>query len=177
MIGISIRLALALGLHLRNEDPTADDSIKEYRSQIWWSLHAIECLVSSITGRPPVAESADCTVPHPQTFPSGRTENGRSSNKISKTARRHSLSDPLLKPERGEATDNSHYLGRTTGINLILQKALEGLYAPRVAAQSWEVRRRSILSLGRIMQAVARCSMFADRQLNCILLLPTESVT
>jgi hypothetical protein len=140
MIGISIRLALALGLHLRNEDPAADESMREYRSQIWWSLHAIECLVSSITGRPPVAKSEDCTVPHPQASSPAREENGNS-NKASKPIHRYSRSNPQFNPARSEAT-NCHYLGRTTEINLILQKTLEGLYAPRVAVQSWEVRTR-----------------------------------
>jgi hypothetical protein len=171
MIGISIRLALALGLHLRNEDPAADESVKEYRSQIWWSLHAIECLVSSITGRPPVAESEDCTVPHPHISHPIRKENGNKS-KVSKTAYRHSQSDPSLEPGRGEASNKSHYLGRTTEINLILQKTLEGLYAPRVAAQSWEVRTRAVSSLCLNIQAVMLCAALvspAVRKLNSIL--------
>ncbi|KAH9869710.1 hypothetical protein IAQ61_006922 [Plenodomus lingam] len=47
MIGLSMRLAMALGLHLRNEDPTQNDAKREPLIQTWWCLHSIECLDNS----------------------------------------------------------------------------------------------------------------------------------
>jgi hypothetical protein len=65
MIGISIRLALALGLHLHNEDPDMPSGKKEILLRTWWTLHAIECQLSAITGRPCVLGHEDCTVALP----------------------------------------------------------------------------------------------------------------
>ena len=69
MIGLSLRLALTLGLHLRNEDSALGEPGKEALIHTWWSLHSIECLLSSVTGRPPAIAFEYCTVPLPRILP------------------------------------------------------------------------------------------------------------
>jgi hypothetical protein len=127
MIGISIRLALALGLHLRNENASQDEAKKEPLVRTWWCLHAIECLVSSITGRPPVIGDEDCTVSMPKPIPESLNRNNNSSGHSSA---RSSTSQ----------VDESVYLVAYINLNLISQKVLLTLYSPRTAVQSWEVR-------------------------------------
>jgi hypothetical protein len=133
MIGVSIRLALALGLHLRNEDPGADATKKETLARTWWSLHSIECLVSSITGRPSVISIEDCTIPLPQVPPEQQPGSKRraasfANRRSEKTSSRSSSSRGL-----------DGYLVSTTKIALLTQRVLTSLYAPRAASRSWQV--------------------------------------
>lgn len=154
MIGFSLRLGLSLGLHLRNEDPGAVESRKSMLAQAWWSLHSIECLISVVTGRPPVLSYEDCTVPLPYSVlkehraaqdPSSATTNQKS----------HSLTSPRTSGPSSEthtefsknqtASVLSRYHAGHISNTLIAQKALLNLYSPRTAAKSWEVRVQSTL--------------------------------
>jgi hypothetical protein len=143
MIGLSIRLALALGLHLRNEDPSLDEDKREPLTRTWWCLHSIECLVSSITGRPPVIGNEDCTVTLPQS--TGRAQS-RDSSAFRQTSRlRTSYGSPQTttssknSDSSSRSIDESHYLLTHINLTLISQKVLMTLYSPRTAIQSWEV--------------------------------------
>ena len=144
MIGLSMRLALALGLHLRNEDPSLDDAKREPLVRTWWCLHSIECLVSSITGRPPVIANEDCTISLPKS-------NGRASSRDSSASRQTSRLRPSYNSPQTTTSDDksdpgsrnmdeSHYLLTHIHLTLISQKVLLSLYSPRTAIQSWEVR-------------------------------------
>jgi hypothetical protein len=141
MIGLSIRLALALGLHLRNEDPSLDEAKRETLIRTWWCLHSIECLVSSITGRPPVIGNEDCTVSLPH-LPVTRDKSAF--RQSSRTRTRYSSPQTTTSsidsdPRRG-STDESNYLRTYIDLTLISQKVLFSLYSPRTATQSWQVR-------------------------------------
>jgi hypothetical protein len=143
MIGISIRLALALGLHLRNEDPSAAESKKEMLAHTWWSLHSIECLVSTMTGRPPVIALEDCTVSLPHSLP-GERSNSRDSSRPSSRRRTNnespqtSESSKTSDPSRHDPGPERYLVGHISN-TLISQKALLKLYSPRTAVRSWEV--------------------------------------
>jgi hypothetical protein len=144
MIGLSVRLALALGLHLRNEDESLSDSKREPLMKTWWCLHSIECLVSSITGRPPVISNEDCTVTLPRPAPAGSPI--RESSAPRQTSRiRTSYSSPQTTASSSASehsrhnTDGSHYLHTYVTLTIIQQKVLLNLYSPRTAVQSWEV--------------------------------------
>jgi hypothetical protein len=139
MVGISIRLALALGLHLRNEDPAADSTKKEVLMRIWWSLHSIECLISSITGRPPIISSEDCTVPIPEaSFDDEQPASKRGQSNHADHKSQHTTSQTSSSAGSGE------YLVSTIKIKLLTQRVLTSLYAPRTAARSWQVCRTGI---------------------------------
>lgn len=150
MIGVSLRLALALGLHLRNEDPTQDDAQKETLLRIWWSLHSIECLLSSMTGRPPVIAVEDCTAPLPQTSLDEQTRQSTTSRQSSRkrtdrgTSRKSfSTTTSNSHPKRRKANE-TQYLVNHIKIALINQKVLVDEYSPRTATQSWEVCHLSL---------------------------------
>jgi hypothetical protein len=51
-IGIALRHALALGLHLRNEDETMEIAEKERLVHTWWALQTFEGSLSIMLGRP-----------------------------------------------------------------------------------------------------------------------------
>ncbi|RMZ69507.1 fungal specific transcription factor domain-containing [Pyrenophora seminiperda CCB06] len=150
MIGFSIRLALALGLHLRNEDPSLDDARREPLVRTWWCLHSIECLVSSITGRPPVIANEDCTVPHPQTMARASDEDSSASQQTSRIRTRYSppQNTSSNSSESGrQGTGGNHYFVTYINLSLISQKVLLNLYSPRTATQSWEYIQTRITQL------------------------------
>jgi hypothetical protein len=134
MIGVSIRLALALGLHLRNEDPSGSEMAKEIHVHTWWSLHSIECLVSTMTGRPTAVPVEDCTVP----LPASLAEHQRS--KESSRDSRRTLNEHTASMAEQSASNASRHLVSRIKLTLIKQKVLINLYSPRTAVQSWEVR-------------------------------------
>lgn len=144
MIGLSIRLALALGLHLRNEDPSLDEAKKESLARTWWCLNSIECLVSSITGRPPVVGNEDCTVSLPRSSSASSARDSDTSRHASRI--RTSYGSPQANTSSstseagGRSVEDSRYLITYINLTLISQKILLNLYSPRTAVQSWEVR-------------------------------------
>lgn len=56
---------MALGLHLRNENPKLSNSNKEIRYRVWWALYGLEHNLGVMTGRPTSVADLDCMVPLP----------------------------------------------------------------------------------------------------------------
>ena len=143
-IGIALRLALALGLHLRNEDSAVGAAKKDAFTQSWWSLHSIECLLSSVTGRPPAVATEYCTVPLPRSSPGIYQESSGASRRASYRGTDSGLPlDPRSgdNPEFGKRIPPlERYRVSRVKISLIAQKALLHLYSPLTATQSWKVR-------------------------------------
>lgn len=156
MIGIAIRLALALGLHLRNEDPLTPAWKKEIGVRTWWSLHAIECLLSAVTGRPCVLSHKDCTVDFPQTLSEEQSRAQTPTSRPGRTfSRRESAYSSPAEYSHGSAGLEARrqlsaprsYFDAHLNVGLITQKALSELYAPRTATQSWEYVQKTITKL------------------------------
>lgn len=59
---------MALGLHLRNVGICTSDTSKEIRYRVWWSLYALDYLLSVMTGRPSCITDNSCTTPLPVPF-------------------------------------------------------------------------------------------------------------
>ena len=129
MVGISLRFALAAGLHLRNDDPAAMANKKETLVRTWWSLHSIESLLCTIIGRPCIIPNNECTVPLPQIVPKKPIFDSNTPTSRDST---HSSS-------RGDSdtVTKSSFLGARVTIAIIMQKALAKLYAPQLAVDSW----------------------------------------
>lgn len=68
VVGVALRFATALGLHVRNEDPSASEAKREVLVRVWWSLYYLERQLSIITGRPSVIVDSCCSVPLPVPF-------------------------------------------------------------------------------------------------------------
>lgn len=101
----------------------------------WWSLHSIECLVCSITGRPPAIPNENCTIQLPQSL----------SSKDRSSSKRH---QPMINPDRSHQEsspsntfeDTEDYHVSSISIALLTHNVLSSLYAPRTASRSWQVR-------------------------------------
>lgn len=155
MIGISLRFALAVGLHLRNEDPSLAQEKKEGLVRIWWGLHSIESLLCTLIGRPCIIPNADCTVPLPEVVTAKQSSGGEPSS-VRRPKRFKGQGLPLSfsrtssQPSgRGPADQVAHdsFLGARVTIALIVQKALSKLYSPRASVESWEHIQQDIGSL------------------------------
>ncbi|KAF2134944.1 hypothetical protein P153DRAFT_362657 [Dothidotthia symphoricarpi CBS 119687] len=169
MIGVSIRLASALGLHLRNEDPVAEHSHKETLLRIWWSLHSIECLLSSITGRPPVIAIEDCTAPLPETMPGEQNRYSATERQSSRKRAVHGLPQNSAAtnhsdPNQRTATDGQ-YLVDHIKITLISQRVLLNEYSPRTAIRSWEYLEHRITELLVELEEWSKAVFSGDNEL------------
>jgi hypothetical protein len=143
MIGISLRYAISLGLHLRNTDPTMYESRRDTITGTWWTAYSIECLLSIITDRPPVISEEYCTVPLPNSL-----LEKHDSFKAMLTHTTRGLTDPL--PEQNPFGSNhiisdeaesstTSYVNSRIRILLLIREAQRCLYSPRTATRSWEV--------------------------------------
>jgi hypothetical protein len=154
MIGTSLRFALAVGLHLRNDDPSASRKQKENLGRIWWSLQSIESQLCALIGRPCIISNDECTVPLPRSMPEEQSRNtvsphlrdlvGIRSTSIA-SSQTCSL-ETASRDELGTSTRYSFLQSRTT-ISVIMQKALSKLYLPRTSIDSWERIQKQILLL------------------------------
>lgn len=120
-IGVSLRHAIALGLHLRN---TATESVhieQDTLTHTWWTAYCIETLINTIMGRPPAITDEHCTVP----LPNHEFEKDVSSKKP--------------------------YLVYRIDIARLTRKVQRYLYSPQTATQSWEVSSSQLLHVASIV--------------------------
>lgn len=64
-LGLAIRCAQALGMHLQNVTPKLTDAEKDFRARIWYSILSLERVMSGMTGRPSMVREKDCSTPLP----------------------------------------------------------------------------------------------------------------
>jgi hypothetical protein len=64
-MGMAIRSAYSLGLHVFNEDSPATTMERGMHTSTWWSLCLLERTLSIITGRPSIILDSYCSVPLP----------------------------------------------------------------------------------------------------------------
>jgi hypothetical protein len=60
-----LRFAIAFGVHAQSKTSAIEPQLKQAMAQTWWSLHNLESLLSSMTGRPCMLRSDDITTPFP----------------------------------------------------------------------------------------------------------------
>lgn len=154
IIGISLRFALAAGLHLRNDNPLASPSKKETLIRTWWSLHSIESLLCTLIGRPCVIPNNQCTVPLPSVSPEEQSGDG-SSVESTNQAHWRNKGTALLRQSSSETSSKGNldtvtrtsFLGARVTMGLIMQKVLSRLYSPQTTVNSWKQIQEEIKSL------------------------------
>ncbi|CAN9346145.1 unnamed protein product [Alternaria alternata] len=155
MIGIAIRHAQAAGLHLRHEDPSMSPKRRKALAQIWWSLYSIECVLTSITGRPRTVSAIDCTVPPP----------GAKGTEMETPLRENAMSSVVSRVSESSA-------GGTTPdasvdpfdvayvrLDILMDKILSGLYSAQKSAKSWKAAQKEIASLSDELETWALHSL------------------
>lgn len=151
VIGVSLRFALAVGLHLRNTDPSSSQSKKESLVQTWWSLHAIEILLCTLIGRPCVIPKDQCTVPLPSVLSRKPSKNSESAQVRDLDYQNNQdnppTTDTTLSWIDTDTATRASYLGARVTISLIIQKTLSKLYSPQTSVDSWQQIQKQIESL------------------------------
>lgn len=158
---MAIRFGFALGLHIRNEDRTATAVKKELLSRTWWGIYNLECLLSSLTGRPSVGIEIHCSVYLPLPIPCDEIDEDRIKALFGNDPR-PSHTEELLTSEsasntssgvpdfekirRGPANDGT-YLKCIVRLGQIQQKILTSLYSQSVISESWKDVQDTILGL------------------------------
>jgi hypothetical protein len=146
MIGIALRHAQAAGLHLRHEDPSISPKRRKALAQIWWSLHSIECVLTSITGRPRTVSTLDCTVPPP----------GAKGTEMETPSRETTMSSA------GEPATNmgvDPFYVAYVRLDILMDKILSGLYSAQKSAKSWKAAQKEITSLSDELETWALHSL------------------
>jgi hypothetical protein len=150
MIGISLRHAQAAGFHLKNEDLSVPLSQKRSVAQTWWALHSIECILTSITGRPRVICRNDCTVPLLSQLAEGSTTKKASAQQMSASQSKSMPLTLLSTPGQGPpdaVADLDTFFNAWSNLDIIQHKTLTSLYSAQTAISSWKHMQREISSL------------------------------
>lgn len=162
-----MRSAYALGLHLRNEDPSASTVKREEQVRTWWALYSLERVLCTITGRPSIITDEVCAVPLPlplaeeqltETMIMSQVRNIRykTHNLYQTIPGRRSLSSPsgATSPTgMGTATmslgppNSGIYLNTRVKLNVIIGKALASLYMADLVTKSWEEAQAAMKEL------------------------------
>ncbi|KAF2856860.1 hypothetical protein T440DRAFT_12250 [Plenodomus tracheiphilus IPT5] len=165
LIGLAMRFAYALGLHIRNEDRGSGVAKKETLGRIWWAHFAFERFLSAMIGRPSQGVDRSCSVPFPLPIP---TEDIEESIIESRYGHLLATSTGLLprqtavpsstvqSPASSVRTDFSMagldtansgtYLKNVVQLCEITQEALH-LYGTSTVGQSWQSIQHTIASL------------------------------
>jgi hypothetical protein len=112
----------------------------------WWALHSIECILTSITGRPRIIAGNDCTVPLPS---NGNTVKGDRKQKEKIRSESSSVPDWVAGTglPRETAMDLDQFSKAYTELDILQHKSLSNLYSARTAIQSWQHMQEEILML------------------------------
>jgi hypothetical protein len=155
MIGIAIRHAQAAGLHLRHENPSISLNRRKALAQIWWSLYSIECVLTSIIGRPRTVSAIDCTVPPPgakgteMETPLRENEISSAVSRVSESSAGGTVTNAILDP-----FDVAY-----VRLDILMDKVLSGLYSAQKSAKSWKAAQKEIASLSDELETWALHSL------------------
>jgi hypothetical protein len=124
-------------------------------AQTWWALHSIECILTSITGRPRIIHPKDCTVPLLTSLTEGNFHAQQISQEKSKPHLKHAASG-LSSASSHIAThfestnsfmDNDTFLNAWTNLDSIQHKCLSNLFSAETAMHPWKHMQGEISSL------------------------------
>ncbi|KAI4614279.1 uncharacterized protein J4E87_009499 [Alternaria ethzedia] len=118
---MAMRSAFSLGLHVQQDDQSVSAARRQSMVCTWWSLHALESMLSSITGRPSIIPNEDITTPLPSAVNSDQTQ-----------------SVPV---------SNLDFLDADIHLNLLTQQIISNLYTQRRSAPSWDYVQQMTISL------------------------------
>ncbi|ORY19882.1 fungal-specific transcription factor domain-domain-containing protein [Clohesyomyces aquaticus] len=170
IVGISVRFAYALGLHVRNEDRSASAVRKETLVRMWWGLYSLERVLSAVSGRPSVVHEIYCSVPLPLPLSTEEMDEDTIASRTRRSAfdetssfRSESGAGSSLKgsinsptwPSSKEPTNSGSYLLSWTRLSMITHKSVTQLYSARTVSKSWEDIQLSIVALTAELEAWA----------------------
>ncbi|KAF1969363.1 hypothetical protein BU23DRAFT_477342 [Bimuria novae-zelandiae CBS 107.79] len=149
IVGIALRYAQALGLHLRNEDRTFSTAQKEMLIHMWWGICCLEGILSIIIGRPSLLVEDYCSVPLPLSLTTERladptqADQSHEGYRVTDLHRRSSQAGQAISRPSNAAS----FLKSTVQVVLIAQRAMAQLYSAKVVTRSWKQVQQMISAL------------------------------
>ncbi|KAL5401958.1 hypothetical protein PMIN03_011084 [Paraphaeosphaeria minitans] len=155
VVGIALRYAQALGLHIRNEDRTFSKAQKETLIHIWWGTWCLEGILSVILGRPSLLVEDYCSVPLPISLTTEQLADPTMADQSHEGYRVTGLHRPSSQAGLpiSEPSNAASYLKSTVQIVLIAQKAMAQLYSAKVVTRSWKQVQQTISALCSELEA------------------------
>lgn len=161
-LGVAIRCAQGLGLHLENVTKSMGKSEMLHGIYVWYALWSTERVLSIMLGRPCMVKEHDCSAPLPlpvdhegqskelselEKFPSAppRMPKSRSASSSSSRPSNKSWIDRIY--ETGNQSLSMTYFFHYLELNRLSQRVMEGLYNPHVRKLKWaEVYNHMIMN-------------------------------
>lgn len=137
MVRGAMQSALSLGLHVQQEDYSMSAARQQSRVDTWWSLHALESLLGSITGRPSTLPGDEITTPSSKAF----------FDAISGTY-----------GQGAPRTTNIAFLDADSNLHIITQQVISSLYTQRKLVPPWShIQRKMVALVGDLDKWVVDC--------------------
>jgi hypothetical protein len=149
-IGISIRYALALGLHLRNEDQTINVVKKERLVHIWWALQILEGSLSIMLGRPSLVVEDIYSTPLPLPVSMEQLTDDKMAGYWNNHGGRDKVYDDNaagVDLSTFETCNAGSLLRCLANLSKMEQRTITGLYSARLMSKSWQDTQRTMAGL------------------------------
>ena len=154
MIGMAIRHAQAAGLHLRYDNPSIHQDRRKSLAELWWALNSVECVLTTILGRPRAMSAKDCTVLPPGDVRAETEPKSRRSTAPNIFTTSSSFGGSSFPSSGGQSAGHQldSFLTAYVRLDILMDKILSGLYSPRKSTQSWKGAQDMIVSLSEELQ-------------------------
>jgi hypothetical protein len=123
MVGTALRFSLALDLHSHTPDSSNDIGQEQNLNQTWWSLHNLDSLLCSLTGKPCMLRPEEVLTPFPSDIVRGKSQQNPFNTATM------SFSDSQVR------------------LAVITQKTMSQLYTRRRTARQWTQTQVAMTSL------------------------------
>lgn len=116
-------------------------------SRTWWTLHSIECVLTSITGRPRIIHEKDCTVLMESEIIDDLKGKARFTQQTHKNLDGSDQSASSAATQSNFSASLDTFLDSWIKLDRIQHKSLTNIYSARVASNSWQYMQAEIASL------------------------------
>ncbi|KAL8822312.1 MAG: hypothetical protein Q9191_006951 [Dirinaria sp. TL-2023a] len=162
VLGLAIRSAQALGMHLENHLQGLKEEDKLTRVRMWYAIVSLERTLCLVTGRPAMVKSTDCSapVPLPPSLPDeGALEGistssqtlspaGHQTRPASSTTSTHSSSTCGPRPyDKASESITTTFFFYYLELNALGQRVLESLYSPDIRLEKWSAIQARVSNL------------------------------
>ena len=157
VVGSSVRLAHALGLHVRNESRTSTAAQREVWLRMWWGVYSLEAHLGTIVGRPSSVSESYCSAPLPLPLSTDQLSDEALVHALHQRQRRPASflpNEPREDTEAAERSSAGSYLESMIRLNMITQKAMAELYSTAAAIKSFYHNQHESSTIVQRLQVV-----------------------
>ncbi|PVH92275.1 hypothetical protein DM02DRAFT_544015 [Periconia macrospinosa] len=149
VMGSSLRLAHALGLHVRNESRTSTVVRKEIWLRMWWGVYSLERHLSTIVGRPNFVNESYCSAPLPLPLSTDQLSDEALVQTLHQRHRTPAFhpNEPHKDIEVAERPNEGSYLKSMIQLSITTQKVMTELYSIAAVIKPWRHIQQVVTNL------------------------------